>query len=99
MNKMNKKINFYVIGGQYAPCCHGGANTLLGAKRLAGKSDEYWDNWQGWHRPEIYRAEDCTTADTFYGADEIVPKDLAEPVAVYDRADRRWYDPTTGERV
>lgn len=42
-----KKENFYVIGGQYMRYCYGGTPTLLGAKRLANKSQEYWDNWPG----------------------------------------------------
>ena len=42
-----KKINYYVIGGQYVSYCYGGTPTLIGAKRLASKSAEYWDNWQG----------------------------------------------------
>ena len=53
-----KKINYYVIGGQYEFFCHGGTPTLLGAKRLARKCQEYWDNWAGWHTPDIYAAED-----------------------------------------
>ena len=53
-----KKINYYVIGGQYVSYCYGGTPTLIGAKRLASKSAEYWDNWQGWHIPDIYKAED-----------------------------------------
>ena len=57
---MKKKNNYYVIGGQYESICYGGCNTLLGAKRLANKNIEYWDNWQGWHKANIYRAEDTT---------------------------------------
>ena len=53
-----KKNNYYVIGGQYESRCYGGAPTLIGAKRLANKNKEYWDNWQGWHTPCIYKAED-----------------------------------------
>ena len=59
-----KKINYYVIGGQYESCCHGGTPTLIGAKRLANKNWEYWDNWQGWHKPHIYRAEDCRDVES-----------------------------------
>lgn len=55
---MDKQIHYYVIGGQYEYCCYGGTPTLIGAKRLATKCTEYWDNWQGWHKPSIYRAED-----------------------------------------
>nr|DAV90437.1 MAG TPA: hypothetical protein [Caudoviricetes sp.] len=50
-----KKNNFAIIGGQYASYCYGFTPTLTGAKRLARKNMEYWDNWQGWHAPEIYK--------------------------------------------
>lgn len=81
-----KQINYYVIGGQYESCCYGGAPTLIGAKRIANKNREYWDNWQGWHIPKIYRAEDTvlitsqgriTTRD---GVSIRVPKIDAEPI-------------------
>ena len=75
-----KKFNYYVIGGQYASFCYGGAPTLIGAKRLARKSAEYWDNWQGWHIPDIYRAEDVRDITNFYG-DTKAPTDGAMPVA------------------
>lgn len=75
-----KKINYYVIGGQYASFCYGGAPTLIGAKRLARKSAEYWDNWQGWHIPRIYKAEDVEDVNNFYG-DTKAPTDGAMPVA------------------
>ena len=39
-----KKNNYYVIGGQYEIICYGGTPTLIGAKRLATKNEEYWDN-------------------------------------------------------
>ena len=75
-----KKFNYYVIGGQYASFCYGGTPTLIGAKRLARKSAEYWDNWQGWHIPDIYRAEDVEDVSNFYG-DTKAPTDGAMPVA------------------
>lgn len=53
-----KQNNYYVIGGQYETYCYGGTPTLIGAKRLANKHIEYWDNWQGKHKPFIYKAED-----------------------------------------
>lgn len=53
-----KENKFYVIGGQYETVCYGGYPTLIGAKRLATKNMEYWDNWQGWHKPHIYKADD-----------------------------------------
>ena len=83
-------INYYVIGGQYQYYNHGGTETLLGAKRLAGKSDEYWDNWQGWHRPAIYKATDCHETNGFYG-EQMTPKENAQPVAVWDG--KKWIDP------
>lgn len=79
-------INYYVIGGQYESYCYGGTPTLIGAKRLANKNKEYWDNWQGWHTPEIYKAEDTEVIEssgriTTYDGQEIrVPKLYAEPV-------------------
>lgn len=75
-----KKIEYYVIGGQYASYCYGGAPTLTGAKRLAGKFAEYWDNWQGWHIPSIYRAEDVEDTVNFYGETK-APRLGASPIA------------------
>ncbi len=81
-----KQINYYVIGGQYESYCYGGTPTLIGAKRLATKNMEYWDNWQGWHKPSIYKADDTkvvvskgriTTRD---GIEIRVPKYYAEPI-------------------
>ena len=84
-----KKVNYYVIGGQYASYCYGGSETLLGAKRIAGKHEEHWDNWQGWRRPKIYAAEDCELATNFYG-EQMVPKADANPVARYDSSTGAW---------
>lgn len=58
------KNNYYVIGGQYESYCYGGTPTLIGAKRLANRNAEYWDNWQGWHTPEIYCAEDTRVIES-----------------------------------
>lgn len=74
------EYKYYVIGGQYESVCYGGAKTLIGAKRKAGQCLEYWDNWQGWHRPLVYAAEDveevesCGRITTPDGATIIVPK-------------------------
>lgn len=84
---MKKKNNYYVIGGQYECCCYGGTPTLLGAKRLANKHLEFWDNWQGFRIPCIYRAEDteiitATGWVTVWDGSIIrVPKPGAEPIA------------------
>lgn len=50
---------YQVIGGQYEQHWYGESDSLHGAKVIAGKHKEYWDNWQGWHTPKIYAAEDC----------------------------------------
>lgn len=60
-----KQNNFYVIGGQYETICYGGTPTLIGAKRLANRNKEYWDNWQGWHTPKIYMAEDTEKIESY----------------------------------
>lgn len=88
-----KKINYYVIGGQYEHYCYGGAETLIGAKRIAAKHEEYWDNWQGWHRPRIYRAEDCVAVKNFYGETFAPDRDKEiDPVSVYDMDTKKWID-------
>lgn len=76
-----KESGYYVIGGQYEPMNYGWTRTLLGAKRLARKHQEYWDNWQGWHTPAIYAAEDCEEGTTFYGRIGVFPTADAIPVA------------------
>ena len=76
-----KKNTYYVIGGQYESYYYGARPTLTGAKRLANKSAEYWDNWQGWHIPKIYRVEDVRECENFYGATFCLVEG-AEPVAV-----------------
>ena len=84
----NTTINraYYVIGGQYESYYYGASDSLRGAKQIAARNREYWDNWQGWHTPRIYRAEDVqviasrgriTTPD---GWDVIAPKLGAVPV-------------------
>lgn len=83
--------NYYVIGGQYHAYCYGGSNTLRGAKLLAAKHDEYWDNFQGWNRPKIYAAEDCVMADTQFYGEQIVPKAGTFPVSIYSMNEKRWH--------
>ena len=85
-----KPLNYYVIGGQYHAYCYGGSPSLLGAKQMAAKHDEYWDNWQGWHRPSIYAAEDCVLADSQFYGEQMVPKPGTFPVATYDMEQKRW---------
>lgn len=72
--------NYYIIGGQYSAHCYGSTPTLTGAKRIASGRAELWDNWQGWHIPAIYRAEDVREVCGESGA-YIVPEIGAVPVA------------------
>lgn len=78
---MKKEYKFYVIGGQYKLYNYGGAYTLEGAKRLATKNEEYWDNWQGWHKPAIYKAEDI---------DGLYPELGSIPYMEWDREKKKW---------
>lgn len=84
-----KKIKYYVIGGQYQRYNYGGAYTLEGAKRLATKHIEYWDNWQGWHKPSIYDAESCEESENFYGK-QILPMEYVEPIMIWNSHYRKW---------
>ena len=86
---MKKEIKYYVIGGQYCFYNHGGAATLEGAKRLATKNSEYWDNWQGWNKPSIYRKEDCSLQENFYGTG-MYPTYGMEPIAYWDNDYKKW---------
>lgn len=70
-----KEINYYVIGGQYESYCYGGTKTLSAAKRMASQNKEHWDNWQGWHVPMIYRAEDTIECENFYGTSRCAKRD------------------------
>lgn len=92
-----KKQNYVVIGGQYAQVDYGSAPTLLGAKRIAGRHVEHWDNWEGVHVPAIYRIEDTVEGVDFWGQwSRLLPPDRqVEPVAVASyRAGRvTWTDP------
>ena len=78
---------YQVIGGQYEYRFYGESDSLHGAKIIAGRNKEYWDNWQGWHKPRIYRAEDVTIIEsrgnitTKDGAQIRTPKENAEPIA------------------
>lgn len=80
---------YCVIGGQYKVVYYGSCPTLLGAKRLATKCAEYWDNWQGWHKPDIYLIEDTEEIEPGY---RIPIKDPHErlPYACYDYDKKRW---------
>lgn len=92
-----KKNNFAIIGGQYASYCYGFTPTLIGAKRLARKNLEYWDNWQGWHAPKIYKIEDVEKVTNFYG-ETYAPKYWALPVVfawVEDKGNKLTWENTS----
>lgn len=78
---------FQVIGGQYESIYYGESDSLRGAKMIAARHEEHWDNWQGWHRPRIYRAEDVREVEsrgrvtTRDGEMIRVPDRYAEPIA------------------
>lgn len=78
---------YYVIGGQYKQVFYGESKTLLGAKRIATKNAEYWDNWQGWHIPKIYDSHDCRSYHEIDGL-KIYHMDYAIPVAVHNG--KKW---------
>ena len=88
---MKNQDKFCVIGGQYFPVHYGNTPTLLGAKRLAGKHHEYWDNWQGWHVPAVYRIEDVEEINHYFAGLTLAPKPDAEPVAY------AWYSESSNK--
>ena len=55
---------YSVIGGQYEQYYYGESDSLHGARIIAGRNKEYWDNWQGWHTPKIYHSSDCTEIES-----------------------------------
>lgn len=54
---------YYVVGGQYRYHYYGASKTLRGAKMLATRNKEYWDNFTGWVTPRIYNAEPVITIE------------------------------------
>ena len=78
---------YQVIGRQYEQHWYGESDSLRGAKSIATRHEEYWDNYQGWHKPRIYKAEDVQEIESYGyithrdGEMIRVPKRLAEPVA------------------
>lgn len=88
-----KTDRFAIIGGQYYFWDYGTTPTLLGAKRKATAHREYWDNWQGWHTPDIYAIEDVELVDGWNGK-TLAPKAYASPVAAWDEYGKRWVERT-----
>lgn len=50
---------YQVIGGQHEQYWYGESDYAYGAKTIASKHAEYWDNWAGWHTPMVYHSKDC----------------------------------------
>lgn len=83
-----KAFKYYVVGGQYTQHFYGGSNTLHGAKILATKNAEYWDNWQGWHTPAIYNADDTRVIETETGSARVLKDRTAHNH--WHKIDNRW---------
>lgn len=61
----------------------------MGAKMIASKNEELWDNWEGWHKPKVFLAEDCEEAYGYRDGKIVrVPKPEARPVFFFDNG--RW---------
>ena len=78
---------YVVIGGQYQSYDYGIYDSLLAAKRAATAHAEYWDNWQGWHTPCVYRLEDCRKVNNFYGS----VYDPVAPCEYWAKKDGKWH--------
>ena len=63
MGRQNMK-KYQIIGGQYESRWYGEADSLREARRIAKAHEEYWDNWQGFHLPDIYAVEDVVEVES-----------------------------------
>jgi hypothetical protein len=87
---------YQVIGGQYESCWYGESDSLHGAKIIATKNMEYWDNWQGWNTPKIYNANDCYETESNGlvtmpdGCKIILKKYDAIPIAAKNKYSGKW---------
>ena len=84
--------NYRVIGGQYEYYNYGFYDSLHAAKIAATKAREYWDNWQGWHKPCIYNAADCVPCKNLCG-NHYRPKENAIPILIWDDKKSKWIKP------
>ena len=78
---------YQVIGGQYESHWYGESDSLHGAKLIASKHREYWDNWQGWHTPNIYLSADV--AETHRDG-ELIRYRTSGAYARYDEQRKHW---------
>lgn len=81
---VKKMKKYQVIGGQYKFIWYGESDSLQGAKRIATKNEEYWDNWKGWHKPKIYTREQCSKNKI------PKPEEKEWPVAEWDSNLKKW---------
>lgn len=87
--KNNKEKKYAVIGWNGAPYCYGKAATLIGAKRLA-TANQYLTAFGDWAKPEIYRIEDVTKWEAWFG-DTLAPKtEDTRPVATWNKEAKKW---------
>lgn len=80
---------YVVIGGQYDSYFYGSFDSLHAAKICATQHEEYWDNWQGWHKPKIYSSRQVELVNNFYGK-QYCPKYDATPLYVWDSEAKKW---------
>lgn len=85
---------YQIIGGQYESHWYGESDSLHGAKCIAAKCEEYWDNWQGWRRPAIYAAENVTEIESvgrITSRDgQVIRVPSGPPAYVYDYESKTW---------
>lgn len=48
---------YQIIGGQYESIWYGESDSLLGAKQIASRHVEFWDNYRSWNVPKIYLSD------------------------------------------
>lgn len=70
---------YQIIGGQYDSQWYGESDSLRGAKNIAGRNKEYWEDVQEWHTPHIYDSEDVQVIEV-QGRTIRAPKHGAIPV-------------------
>ena len=71
---------YQVIGGQYSHVWYGESDSLRGAKIIATKHKEYWDNWQGWQTPKIYKSDDVIEIERDRETIRVPNPECAEPL-------------------
>ena len=80
---------YVVVGGQYNFRYYGESDSMIGAKRIATRNEEYWDNWQGWHVPSVYLSEDFRFDENGQLV-PVEPERVVFPVAYRFHSDKRW---------